>query len=140
MVGLSGEEPIEISAFVSPFVGVESVRCDGERRHREGAADESAAHVLPVGSAALNRLLLQALGMRVLRATDRPEQKYTRALVGYGDERENAVLKLTYNYGGTTTTWTPATGTWPSSACRTRWPAASRSATPAARSRTSQGP
>ncbi|HEY7944831.1 MAG TPA: VOC family protein, partial [Casimicrobiaceae bacterium] len=26
------------------------------------------------------------LGMKVLRTTDRPEQKYTLAFVGYGDE------------------------------------------------------
>ena len=39
------------------------------------------------------------LGMRLLRTTDRPEQKYTLAFVGYGDEREHAVLELTYNYG-----------------------------------------
>ena len=39
------------------------------------------------------------LGMRVLRTTDRPEQKYTLAFVGYGDERTHAVLELTYNYG-----------------------------------------
>jgi lactoylglutathione lyase len=39
------------------------------------------------------------LGMRVLRTTDRPEQKYTLAFVGYGDERDHAVLELTYNYG-----------------------------------------
>ena len=39
------------------------------------------------------------LGMRVLRRTDRPDQRYTLAFVGYGDERTNAVLELTYNYG-----------------------------------------
>jgi lactoylglutathione lyase len=39
------------------------------------------------------------LGMRVLRRTDRPDQKYTLAFVGYGDESTNAVLELTYNYG-----------------------------------------
>jgi lactoylglutathione lyase len=39
------------------------------------------------------------LGMRVLRTTDRPEQKYSLAFVGYGDESEGAVLELTYNYG-----------------------------------------
>ena len=39
------------------------------------------------------------LGMRVLRTTDRPDQKYSLAFVGYGDEREYAVLELTYNYG-----------------------------------------
>jgi lactoylglutathione lyase len=39
------------------------------------------------------------LGMKVLRTTDRPEQKYTLAFVGYGDEAAGAVLELTYNYG-----------------------------------------
>ena len=39
------------------------------------------------------------LGMRLLRKTDRPEQRYTLAFVGYGDEAEHAVLELTYNYG-----------------------------------------
>lgn len=39
------------------------------------------------------------LGMRLLRTTDRPEQKYKLAFVGYGDESEGAVLELTYNYG-----------------------------------------
>jgi len=41
----------------------------------------------------------KALGMHLLRTTDRPEQKYTLAFVGYGDESEHAVLELTYNYG-----------------------------------------
>jgi lactoylglutathione lyase len=39
------------------------------------------------------------LGMQVLRTTDRPDQKYTLAFVGYGDESHGAVLELTYNYG-----------------------------------------
>src|SRR3954470_19887381 len=39
------------------------------------------------------------LGMRVLRTTDRPDQKYRLAFVGYGDESQHAVLELTYNYG-----------------------------------------
>jgi lactoylglutathione lyase len=39
------------------------------------------------------------LGMKVLRTTDRPEQKYKLAFVGYGDEAQGAVLELTYNYG-----------------------------------------
>ena len=39
------------------------------------------------------------LGMKVLRTTDRPEQKYRLAFVGYGDESSEAVLELTYNYG-----------------------------------------
>jgi len=39
------------------------------------------------------------LGMHVIRTTDRPEQRYTLAFVGYGDETRHAVLELTYNYG-----------------------------------------
>ena len=38
------------------------------------------------------------LGMQLLRTTDRPEQKYRLAFVGYGDEASGAVLELTYNY------------------------------------------
>jgi lactoylglutathione lyase len=45
------------------------------------------------------RFYTDVLGMKVLRTTDRPEQKYTLAFVGYGDESEHAVLELTYNYG-----------------------------------------
>ena len=41
----------------------------------------------------------QALGMKLLRTTDRPEQKYSLAFVGYDDEKRAAVLELTYNYG-----------------------------------------
>ena len=41
----------------------------------------------------------EVLGMKVLRTTDRPEQKYRLAFVGYGDESSAAVLELTYNYG-----------------------------------------
>ena len=39
------------------------------------------------------------LGMKVLRTTDRPEQKYSLAFVGYDTEERSAVLELTYNYG-----------------------------------------
>jgi lactoylglutathione lyase len=45
------------------------------------------------------RFYTGVLGMKVLRTTDRPEQKYKLAFVGYGDESEGAVLELTYNYG-----------------------------------------
>jgi lactoylglutathione lyase len=45
------------------------------------------------------RFYTGVLGMHVLRRTDRPEQKYTLAFVGYGAESEHAVLELTYNYG-----------------------------------------
>lgn len=41
----------------------------------------------------------RALGMTLLRTTDRPEQKYTLAFVGYGSNPDHAELELTYNYG-----------------------------------------
>ena len=41
----------------------------------------------------------QVLGMQLLRTTDRPEQKYSLAFVGFGNEAQHAVLELTYNYG-----------------------------------------
>ncbi len=41
----------------------------------------------------------KVLGMQLLRTTDRPEQKYSLAFVGYGDETLGAVVELTYNYG-----------------------------------------
>jgi lactoylglutathione lyase len=37
--------------------------------------------------------------MQLLRTTERPEQKYRLAFVGYGDETAGAVLELTYNDG-----------------------------------------
>ncbi|QDZ26507.1 lactoylglutathione lyase [Noviherbaspirillum sp. UKPF54] len=41
----------------------------------------------------------KVLGMKLLRTTDRPEQKYTLAFVGYGTNPEHTELELTYNYG-----------------------------------------
>jgi lactoylglutathione lyase len=41
----------------------------------------------------------KVMGMRLLHTTDRPDQKYTLAFVGYDDEARGAVLELTYNYG-----------------------------------------
>ena len=41
----------------------------------------------------------RVLGMQLIRTTDRPEQQYTLAFVGYGAEDRHAVLELTYNYG-----------------------------------------
>ena len=41
----------------------------------------------------------ELLGMKLLRTTDRPEQKYSLAFVGYDTEERSAVLELTYNYG-----------------------------------------
>ena len=39
------------------------------------------------------------LGMQELRRKDYPEGEFTLAFVGYGDEAENTVIELTYNWG-----------------------------------------
>jgi lactoylglutathione lyase len=41
----------------------------------------------------------KVLGMSLLRMTERPEQKYSLAFVGYGKNPEHAELELTYNHG-----------------------------------------
>ena len=41
----------------------------------------------------------EVLGMRLLRRNDYPEGKFTLAFVGYQDERDGAVLELTFNWG-----------------------------------------
>jgi len=41
----------------------------------------------------------QVLGMRLLRKNDYPDGKFTLAFLGYGDESEEAVIELTYNWG-----------------------------------------
>jgi len=41
----------------------------------------------------------RVMGMRVLRTTERPQQGYSLAFVGYGDESTDAVLELTWNHG-----------------------------------------
>jgi len=45
------------------------------------------------------RFYTELLGMKLLRTTDRPEQKYSLAFVGYDTEENSAVIELTYNYG-----------------------------------------
>ncbi len=39
------------------------------------------------------------LGMKLLRQKDYPGGEFTLAFVGYGDESEQTVLELTYNWG-----------------------------------------
>ena len=41
----------------------------------------------------------KVIGMQLLRTTDRPEQQYSLAFVGYGNNPEHAEIELTYNYG-----------------------------------------
>ena len=38
------------------------------------------------------------LGMRLIRRKDYPHGEFTLAFVGYGSEKENAVIELTYNW------------------------------------------
>ena len=39
------------------------------------------------------------LGMQLLRQSANTEYKSTLAFVGYGDEKDEAVIELTYNWG-----------------------------------------
>ena len=39
------------------------------------------------------------MGMSLIRRKDYPEGEFTLAFVGYGDEQDQAVLELTYNWG-----------------------------------------
>lgn len=41
----------------------------------------------------------EILGMKLLRRKDYPDGKFTLAFIGYGDEKDNTVIELTYNWG-----------------------------------------
>jgi len=41
----------------------------------------------------------QGLGMKLLRQRDVPDEKYSNAFVGFGDETSHFAIELTYNYG-----------------------------------------
>ena len=38
-------------------------------------------------------------GMEVIRTIDVPEGKYTNVFIGYGEEKRDPMIELTYNYG-----------------------------------------
>jgi len=40
----------------------------------------------------------EVLGMKLLRQKDYPDGKFSLAFVGYGDEKNNSVIELTYNW------------------------------------------
>jgi lactoylglutathione lyase len=40
----------------------------------------------------------EVLGMKLLRRKDYPDGEFTLAFIGYGDEAENTVIELTYNW------------------------------------------
>lgn len=48
---------------------------------------------------ASKRFYCEALGMKVLRESEYPGGKFTLCFVGYSDEKDTAVLELTYNWG-----------------------------------------
>ena len=45
------------------------------------------------------RFYTEVLGMNVIRRKDYPDGKFTLAFVGYQDEKDGAVLELTFNWG-----------------------------------------
>jgi lactoylglutathione lyase len=45
------------------------------------------------------RFYTEVLGMTLLRTTERPQQKYDLAFVGYGHNPEHAEIELTFNHG-----------------------------------------
>lgn len=45
------------------------------------------------------RFYTDVLGMQLLRQKEYPDGKFTLAFLGYGDEKDNTVLELTYNWG-----------------------------------------
>ena len=44
------------------------------------------------------RFYCDVLGMKLIRQRDYPSGKFTLAFVGYGDEAQNTVIELTYNW------------------------------------------
>jgi lactoylglutathione lyase len=44
------------------------------------------------------RFYTEVLGMKLLRQKDYPDGKFTLAFVGYGEESDNTVIELTYNW------------------------------------------
>lgn len=55
--------------------------------------------MLRVGDlAASKKFYCEALGMKLLREKEYPDGKFTLAFVGYGDEVDNTVIELTYNW------------------------------------------
>jgi lactoylglutathione lyase len=45
------------------------------------------------------RFYTEVMGMQLLRTTERPDQKYDLAFLGYGRNPEHAEIELTFNYG-----------------------------------------
>ena len=41
----------------------------------------------------------EVLGMKLLRQKDYPDGEFTLAFIGYGEEADNTVIELTYNWG-----------------------------------------
>ena len=81
----------------------------------------------------------EVMGMKLLRTTERPEQKYSLAFVGYGSNPEQAEIELTYNHGVERYELGTAYGHIAIGVRRRRRPRATGSAPAAARSRARPG-
>lgn len=56
--------------------------------------------MLRVGNLARSiKFYTEVLGMKLLRTSENEQYKYTLAFLGYGEEKDTAVLELTYNWG-----------------------------------------
>ena len=44
------------------------------------------------------KFYIEVLGMKLLREKEYPEAKFSLAFLGYGNETENTVIELTYNW------------------------------------------
>jgi len=44
------------------------------------------------------RFYTEVLGMKLLRQKDYPDGRFTLAFIGYGEESDNTVIELTYNW------------------------------------------
>jgi len=73
------------------------------RKHRLGSQEKLMRMLhtmLRVGNLEESlKFYCDVLGMKLLRQKDYPGGKFTLAFVGYGDESEQTVLELTYNWG-----------------------------------------
>lgn len=78
------------------------------------------------------------LGMQLLRRKDYLAGEFTLAFIGYGDETDQTVLELTYNWGVTSTNWARLSGIsrWK---CRMCTPPATKCGQRAARSSAKPG-
>ncbi len=110
-------EPGRIRAGSGPARRKQARIAGPDRRHVAATSCTTRARVAPLHDNAAMRILhtmlrvgdlqrsirfyTEVLGMTLLHTTERPEQKYDLAFLGYGRNPEHAEIELTYNYGVT---------------------------------------